>query len=59
MLINGVVGNAGSVAEKFADERFGAHSFAAQQRRKFSKYEPHRWNIAQQSGQFRKNWERF
>ena len=58
MLINGVVGNPGSIAEKSADERFGAHFFPAQ-RCKFSKYEPHRRNIAQQGRQFRKNWERF
>jgi len=59
MLINGVVGNPGSIAEKLAYERFDAHFFAAQQRRKFSKYELNRWNIAQQNRQFRKNSERF
>ena len=35
-------------------ERFAA-LLVAQQRRKLSKYELHRWNIAQHSGQFRQN----
>jgi hypothetical protein len=59
MLINGIVGAPRSIAEKSADERFGAGFFAGQKRRKLSKYELQRSNIAQQNRQFRKNWERF
>jgi hypothetical protein len=55
MRINGVSGNAGSFAEKLADERFAVPFVAAQQRRKFSECELHRWNIAQHNDQFRKN----
>jgi hypothetical protein len=55
MRINGVSGNAGSFAEKLADEGFAVPFVAAQQRRKFSEYELHCWNIAQHNGQFRKN----
>jgi hypothetical protein len=43
MLINGVSGDAGSFVEKLADERFASPFVAAQQRRKVSKYELHRW----------------
>jgi hypothetical protein len=59
MLINRVSGDAGSFADKLGDERFAVPFVAAQQRRKLSKYELHRWNIAQHSGQFRQNCEGF
>ena len=55
MLINGVSGDAGSFAEKLADERFAVAFLDAEQRREFSEYELDRWNIAQHNGQFRKN----
>jgi hypothetical protein len=58
-LINRVSGDPSRCVEKLADDRFAAPFVAAQQRRKFGKYELHRWNIAQHSGQFRKNWKRF
>jgi hypothetical protein len=54
MLIDRASGDAGRIAEKLAGERFVA-LLVAQQRRKLSKYELHRWNIAQHSGQFRQN----
>jgi hypothetical protein len=54
MRIDGISGNAGSFADKLADERFDAPYVAAQQRRKFPKYELHHWNVAQHNGQFRK-----
>jgi hypothetical protein len=56
-LINRASGDAGRFAEKLAGERFAA-LLAAHQRRKFSKYQLHRWNNAQHSGQFRQNCER-
>jgi hypothetical protein len=52
MLINRASGDAGRFAEKLAGERFAA-LLAAQQRRKFSKYELRRWSNAEHSGQFR------
>jgi hypothetical protein len=48
MLIKGISSNGRSFAEKLADDRFAA----AKQRRKFSKYELDRSNIAQHNGQF-------
>jgi hypothetical protein len=57
VLINRASGDAGRFAEKLAGERFAA-LLAAQQRRKFSKYQLHRWNNAKHSGQFRQNCER-
>jgi len=44
---------------KLADERIAASFLDAEQRRKFSKYELYRWNIAQLNRQFRKNWDGF
>jgi hypothetical protein len=58
MLINRASGDAGRFAEKLAREQFAA-LLAAQQRRKFIKYELHHWSNAQHSGQFRQNCERF
>jgi hypothetical protein len=59
MLINRVSGDAGSFADKLGDERFAVPFVGAQQRCKPSKYELHRWNIAQHCGQFRRNCEVF
>jgi hypothetical protein len=58
MLINRASGDAGRFAEKLTGEQFPA-LLAAQQRRKFRKYQLRRWNNAQHSGQFRENCERF
>ena len=57
ILVDRVSGDAERFAEKLVAERFAA-LLAAQQRRKFSKYQLHRWNNAQHSGKFRQNCER-
>jgi hypothetical protein len=54
MLLNHASGGVRRFAEKLAGERFAA-LLVAPQRLKLGKYELHRWNTAQHSGQFRQN----
>jgi hypothetical protein len=58
MLNNRASGDAGCFAAKLIGAHFVA-PLAAQQRRKFIKYELHRSNNAQHGGQFHQNCERF
>jgi hypothetical protein len=55
-MVAGRLQNSGMLINRASDDagRFAA-LLVAQQRRKLCKYELHRWNIAQHSGQLRQN----